>query len=1702
MIVGRKAITIFAVAIMVFANSIGIVILSLNQNSKELSNEISELNQSDSLNPDSFDLPDSQDLDPENKGMDDNIEWGKLPQDQNPSAKIFPENEALGIEYRLSTLDFVDTDDGEVIYADGLNPLFEPGAPMVPELRFFVAVPEGSKIENIVVVEGEPRQLPGYHNITPYLPKTMEGEDVGVIPNPDIYESPDIFPSKLFDYTGPDKLRHLDALEFVIYPVRYRPVLGIVEVYDHMRIRVDLDLENSELPSIPVNDDLDQAVLDLVVNPEDVVYSSNPINNRGTRAPSTIYHTLGFHGDAGSIHPTKDTTVGNGGGAALLHEDDDTYYDAEAGMTLYVDGFDIGFANPTASLEYAMLHGQYKGTNGYDGDSKVRWAKEGQPLSDTTIQPEDLTNDESDDLTYNLLGHAGSPSSVSDIADLDIEFTENGVGSGSKDIPFDYIWIEFAYREELTGDSDYLIITNLAFSDELRPLSEWKTNRLNIDTQVYDTDWIDSNWDGTDLLERTHDFVRSMFENYSIEYVLIGGDENIVPTDSADSSYDSYYADVTGFVYPDIAVGRLPTDLDSEMDGMVVDILSHQRDMGSWKKDVYLIGTNVFNTGDGKRDMEYARDNYLLDLDHTFYEDYEVNGDITRSRTINAYNQGMGLSIITGHGSKYGWYKNNGSQNFFNRNDVDNSMTNSDKRGFVWSSTCSSGGFAQGTMCIGEMWVRARGGGGIGYIGAGEIAYYSSTMWLYRRFYEAYNDMKLAGEDPTQGIAHMKALNKVNYRIYILFGDPQVGLGLTSPVISNDVGSFGSGNFESQMGFDQSEQVSFKVDILYPQSVLPKGVNINFTIRNDNGDTYYLNEIYFDDPQDIDESFFVNWSVPSTAVSGIYNFSINIYNASQNWEFIFQDNAYFFVGYNAKITSVEQVNVEVIEGDTVTYRIHIDDLLEPIPSARIRVDLKGRDFDPFMTPYDYSASKIVTIPSGLDVVVEILITISQPGTYDVKAGLYLDWALMDSLSEDKTEARGIRVLDVSLNYPLYFREDIVNVGYHYFAFSDFPAQASLNSAGQTDQLYDPHDFYNGTGWLNFTWNVPKYLLTGTYSLDLSIDGLGRSLETNTNSMRVVTVREILDLGESWLNSEQETDGGWYQSDWTWPPGTDYNETARAMQAMLWSGVEQSDPVIQNAADNIENNIYLDTVKRVDKLAEVVWALVDAGRGASSTVSESATIIRKMQNWVYEPEIWGLYIEGVANKTWLVNVSGYDVSDNLMYSYEDTGMFEYDYHGFWFNFSVLPDTVTLNFTLKTNNTYFMRQLAYPPFYNRERTAWEGLWINDYNDYGDGILWNRTYSEEFDFDYGWGVQKGIESLAGFTAWAVAGLIQSKASGSYETQATYSGVRWLLDHQLPDGSWSAYVEEDFMGSGGSSEFPGQIVDNWAQDIIQSTAISIIALEMNGTTGLPLDNGVAYLKTRQVADGSYPWLEGSWYYKINLISTAHTLRALRRTDHVFRMDSDFVKEGARWLCAAQDEDLGNWDLEKNFTRVVSEAMLALASLEFQRTIDLEPGWNLISLNLELEDTSLGSVLASISGEYDAVQWYDAADMKDPWKHNEISKPSEMNDLDELDYTRGIWVHITNPAGVTFTFYGSELKRNPQIILHQGWNLVGYPSMSNRDRTLAMNNIDFASDLSIIQWHDPTSDTWYEVGAGDRMEVGKGYWVHSKVDTIWEVPL
>jgi hypothetical protein len=101
-----------------------------------------------------------------------------------------------------------------------------------------------------------------------------------------------------------------------------------------------------------------------------------------------------------------------------------------------------------------------------------------------------------------------------------------------------------------------------------------------------------------------------------------------------------------------------------------------------------------------------------------------------------------------------------------------------------------------------------------------------------------------------------------------------------------------------------------------------------------------------------------------------------------------------------------------------------------------------------------------------------------------------------------------------------------------------------------------------------------------------------------------------------------------------------------------------------------------------------------------------------------------------------------------------------------------------------------------------------------------------------------------------------------------------------------------------------------------------------------------------------------------------------------------------------------------------------------------------------------------------------------------------------------GFWVHITKPGGVIFEYEGSRPIQNQNITLHIGWNLVGFPSTKNLDMITALNNIDFDSELNIIQTYDALTKTWEVFGPSDHFEIGRGYWVHSNVEKVWEVPL
>jgi parallel beta-helix repeat protein len=167
-----------------------------------------------------------------------------------------------------------------------------------------------------------------------------------------------------------------------------------------------------------------------------------------------------------------------------------------------------------------------------------------------------------------------------------------------------------------------------------------------------------------------------------------------------------------------------------------------------------------------------------------------------------------------------------------------------------------------------------------------------------------------------------------------------------------------------------------------------------------------------------------------------------------------------------------------------------------------------------------------------------------------------------------------------------------------------------------------------------------------------------------------------------------------------------------------------------------------------------------------------------------------------------------------------------------------------------------------------------------------------------------------------------------------------------------------------------------------------------------------------------------------------------------------------------------------------------------------LYEGWNLISLPFLQTDTNLNSVLSPIAGSYDAVQWYNTSDANDHWKHHHIAKPSGINDLEHINHTMGFLIHITDTPGVVFEYPGTPLISNQSINLDVGWNLVGYPSLGNYNRTVGLNKLKFGTDVDAISWLDSETKTWNFLNENDYFVPGRGYWIHSKVDIDWEVPL
>lgn len=163
---------------------------------------------------------------------------------------------------------------------------------------------------------------------------------------------------------------------------------------------------------------------------------------------------------------------------------------------------------------------------------------------------------------------------------------------------------------------------------------------------------------------------------------------------------------------------------------------------------------------------------------------------------------------------------------------------------------------------------------------------------------------------------------------------------------------------------------------------------------------------------------------------------------------------------------------------------------------------------------------------------------------------------------------------------------------------------------------------------------------------------------------------------------------------------------------------------------------------------------------------------------------------------------------------------------------------------------------------------------------------------------------------------------------------------------------------------------------------------------------------------------------------------------------------------------------------------------------VALSKGWNLISLPLVPSDAAVTSVFASVMGQIEQINAWDAGSQQ--WLRYSPSVPGFANTLTHVDPDQGLWVKARSATTLVVT--GSAHSQG--ATLAAGWNLAAYTGTVAASAEDALNSID--DRCTVVMGYQPSTWSSYYPGtplsANSLQEIapGKGYWVHVSQACNW----
>ena len=344
---------------------------------------------------------------------------------------------------------------------------------------------------------------------------------------------------------------------------------------------------------------------------------------------------------------------------------------------------------------------------------------------------------------------------------------------------------------------DMIVVTSTARTANFQPFVNWKTRR-GIKTVIMKTESIYASYTGRDNPEKIRNCISDYWQNHGLKWVLIGGDDDIVPVRTCrltvegieeDIASDMYYADLqyswdsnnndlfgemedSVDLFYDVFIGRAPVDDASDVATFFAKDTMYEKHQDTTRLKRVLYGsTMLFDPYHGRVINHIIANTFPPGWTHAHLED---PNDGVYAESLS---RGFALSHVAAHGNPYTF-------SVMWINEVAGLTNGLTRLNFVNSMACDPGWF-DGEECLAEELVNAANGGsiaamlntryGFGYppaLGPSELL----DLQFYRYFVQGnatqFGSIGMLSKDYFQSLAMDQEVWRWCVYELTLFGDP------------------------------------------------------------------------------------------------------------------------------------------------------------------------------------------------------------------------------------------------------------------------------------------------------------------------------------------------------------------------------------------------------------------------------------------------------------------------------------------------------------------------------------------------------------------------------------------------------------------------------------------------------------------------------------------------------------------------------------------------------------------------------------------------------------------------------------------------------------------------------------------------------------------------------------------------------------------